>query len=52
MEAWNEMEMVTWELAMTSKRVADLEARRLTRPKNEEDLRRWLYRSGSGGEAV
>lgn len=44
MTAWNSMEMVTWELAMTSKRVADLEARRLTRQfENEEDLRQDGY---------
>ena len=38
------MESIIWQLAMSSKRVADLEARRLTRrAENEEDLRQDGY---------
>jgi len=44
MDTWREMEAVIWALAMTSKRVAHLEARRLTRQAiDEEDLRQDGY---------
>ena len=44
MTTWKQMEQVTWQLAMTGKRIADLEARRLTSNQiDEEDLRQDGY---------
>ena len=44
MQTWKEMESVLWSLAMTSRRTAHLEARRLTRNAlDEQDLRQEGY---------